>query len=615
MSKLLIYDIETCANKAMVGFLNYKTGKVKQFDYTQKKKIKKHIKDATLIGFNSNNFDDIILQMMIDGESVKEMWRATTDLIVHDGRRWDYRPSIRSIDLIEVAQGKASLKLYGARLGTKTIQDLPYNPNKKHTKKMWKNVCDYNLIDLDVTKELYEELLPQLNIRADIGAQYGIDVMSRSDAQVAEDVFKKDLGIKKKPSIDKPKAVIYEAPSYVKFKSKGLKELKKKFESTVYDINGKTGKFIGQEWLKEKVVIAGVEYTIGYGGLHSNEKTMSVVGDIKNADIASMYPSLIINSGKYPIQLGEKWLTIYKSFRDKRMEIKYTDKKLSAMLKIFLNGSYGKLNSVYSILYAPHLMLDTTITGQLSLLMVIEALTDAGINVISANTDGVEYVDSTDKGKRIIDKLGREMNLEWEHASYKALHARNVNNYIAIYEGDVKSKGYYGEVDIGKNSQFPIVMEAIRQHLFTGVPMEEVILECKDPNQFCFSRQVNGGALYSPETYPNTDEFNNFIVEFDAGERKDNKALRARNVNYQKEFLLAEADKWYLGKVIRVYYSTDGKPIYTKAGNQVGLTNEYNGVKPMMKLSKKVPKDIDYNAYITTAEKDLKLLGVSGDNQ
>ena len=54
-------------------------------------------------------------------------------------------------------------------------------------------------------------------------------------------------------------------------------------------------------------------------------------------------------------------------------------------LKISVNGSFGKLGSKYSALYAPDLLIQTTVTGQLALLMLIERLHLAGVRVISAN--------------------------------------------------------------------------------------------------------------------------------------------------------------------------------------------------------------------------------------
>lgn len=609
MKKKTVFDVEVSPTKSMVGFMDVESGEIRQFEHNEGDDIAEYIKDRILIGFNSLNYDNIILSSMIKGKTAKQIYAISFDLIEDEGKRWDYEDLIKdSIDLMEVAPGQASLKLYGSRLNAKKLQDLPYHHHDKHTKKMWKDVCKYNKNDLKLTKLLYDSLIQDLEIRENIGNQYGIDVRSRSDAQVAEDVFKKVLGFKKKPKIDMPKSVTYKAPKYIKFRSRHLNEIKNKFESSEFKINYKTGNFIPQSWLKDKVMIDGTPYTIGYGGLHSNESRISVKCGLRNADIASMYPSLIINSGKYPTHLGEKWLKMYTEFRDKRMEIKHTDKKLSAMLKIFLNGVYGKLNSHYSILYAPHLMLDTTITGQLSLLMVIEALTDAGIKVVSANTDGVEYVDDgSTKGQEIIDELGLKMNLVWEHASYKALYSRDVNSYVAVYDDHVKAKGFYGEQTLQKNIEYPIVTEAIRQFLFDGTAMEDTIKNCKEPAQFCIARQVTGGALWSPEEYPNTEEFDDFIVKFEAGKCKDNKALRKRNENYQKEFVLAESKKWYLGKVVRYYYATDGKPLfYAKSGNRVPKSD---GGFPMMKLKKKIPKNLDYDKYIELAYTHLKETG------
>ena len=91
-----------------------------------------------------------------------------------------------------------------------------------------------------------------------------------------------------------------------------------------------------------------------------------------------------------------------------------------------------------------------------------------------------------------------------------------------------------------------------------------------------------------------------------AGTRKDNKALRKRNDDYKKDFIVMEASDWYIGKVVRYYYAIDGKPMFTKAGNRVPKSD---GCKPMMKLKKKLPKDLDYSKYIGLAEQHLKELG------
>ena len=117
----------------------------------------------------------------------------------------------------------------------------------------------------------------------------------------------------------------------------------------------------------------------GIGGLHSQEKSISVVSNethvMRNADFASYYPFIILNQGLYPKHLGTKFLSVYRSIVETRLRAKADGNKLIAeSLKITINGSFGKLGSKYSKLYSPNLMLATTITGQLTLLMLIEQL-------------------------------------------------------------------------------------------------------------------------------------------------------------------------------------------------------------------------------------------------
>ena len=135
---------------------------------------------------------------------------------------------------------------------------------------------------------------------------------------------------------------------------------------------------------------------MGIGGLHSTESGRSVHSDheyvLVDADVASQYPSIILQTGLTPMSLGEPFLEVYGAIKDERLVAKRAkDKVKDKGLKIALNGSYGKLGSPYSVLYAPHLMIATTLTGQLSLLMLIERAESAGIPVVSGNTDGVVF--------------------------------------------------------------------------------------------------------------------------------------------------------------------------------------------------------------------------------
>src|SRR5665648_505827 len=107
-------------------------------------------------------------------------------------------------------------------------------------------------------------------------------------------------------------------------------------------------------------------------------------------DCTSYYPSIILGLRLYPTHMGDCFLEVYETIVNKRLEAKRNkDKVVANALKITINGSFGKLGSKYSNLYAPDLLIQVTLTGQLALLMLIEMIEGIGISIVSGNTDGI----------------------------------------------------------------------------------------------------------------------------------------------------------------------------------------------------------------------------------
>jgi len=242
-------------------------------------------------------------------------------------------------------------------------------------------------------------------------------------------------------------------------------------------------------------------------------------------------------------------------------------KTINESNKISLNGSFGKFGSKYSKLYSPDLLLATTITGQLCLLMLIEQLEANDIPVMSANTDGVEYCCPRNKvalAETIIFDWELITGYDMEHGEYQALHAANVNNYVAVYDGYTKAKGIYAETTLSKGLQTPIVYGAIRQYLLDGSRIEKTINDCTVVNDFLSARTVKGGAIWRSN---------------------------------------------YLGKMVRWYYSTSGESIHYKLNNN--KVPKSDGARPMMDTTDGLPDDLDRQWYIDEAISKLKDLGVS----
>lgn len=247
-----------------------------------------------------------------------------------------------------------------------------------------------------------------------------------------------------------------------------------------------------------------------------------------------------------------------------RYKIEADSKKLS------INGSFGKLGSKYSPLYAPELLIQTTITGQLCLLMLIERLEAIGAEVVSANTDGVVvYFNGAleHKIEQVLWEWMLDTSFELERTDYKLLASRDVNNYCAVkLDGKIKGKGIFAGAGLAKNPDMPIIYNAVARYLATGIAPSVTIRECQDITQFVTVRRVQGGATWQGE---------------------------------------------HLGKAVRFYKSSEiaSDCCIHYATNSNRVPNSA-GCRPLMTLPDTFPADVDYHYYETEAEKLLCEVGL-----
>ena len=552
----------------------------------QRSKLNSMLSKYTSFGFNSVKYDMPQINYALSGATCQELYENSVKIIEKNQPDWmTYRNlniDPRPYDHFDISEPSPavmiSLKNYGTRVGSKKLQEFYLDPHTPITEDQKDELIKYCENDVEVTHDLYEAIKDRIELRVSMGKEYGLDLRSKSDAQIAEVVIASELKKKgvtaKKPELPSNFKAHYQAPDYIKFKDKKLNELVEMLEDINFEIASNGAVTMPKILANHKIVIGDTTYKMGIGGLHSQEKSISVVSNethvMRNADFDAYYPFIILNQGLYPKHLGRKFLDVYRTIVERRMKAKRDgDKVVNSSLKIVINGSFGKFGSKYSKLYSPNMLLATTITGQLTLLMLIEQMELHGIPVVSANTDGLEYFCPRDKvalAETIIFDLELVTGFNMEHGEYKALHAKDVNNYVAVYDDEVKAKGIYAETTLSKGRSTPIVYEAIRKYLLDGTRIDYTIGACMDINQFVSARTVKGGAVYKGE---------------------------------------------YLGKMVRWYYSKDGDKItYSTNGNLVPKTAEGRGVKPMMDLTEAVPDDIDHIWYINEAISKLKDLGV-----
>lgn len=592
MKKIITLDTEIYSNYFLASFYDAQSDKVIHFELYQgqdldKQTLRKVLNNYTILTFNGINFDMPILTAALMGYNNAQLKKLCDEIIksnlpawqiarkhqIEVPQEWDH------IDIIEVAPGQSSLKIYGARLHCPTIQDLPIEPDATITPAQRETLRDYCVNDLRTTWALYKSLEKQVALRCDMSAQYGVDLRSKSDAQIAETVIKSELKKQtgkdyRKPELPDGVRFNYLNPRIISFNTEQLQRVFDMVLNTPFTLGG-NGSVVMPKCIADTQIKLGTStYNMGIGGLHSCEKSQLVrAGDgykLLDLDVASYYPSIILQQNLAPKSMGVPFLKVYQSIVDRRIKAKHSGDKVTAdTLKICVNGSFGKLGSKWSALYAPDLMIQTTITGQLALLMLIESFELNGISVVSANTDGV-VVKCHESKMNEMENLAFDWMLttsyELERADYALLASRDVNNYVAVkIDGSVKGKGVFADGGLMKNPDCNIVFEAVKTYLANGTPIAETIKGCTDVRKFLTVRKVTGGATWQGE---------------------------------------------YLGKAVRFYYSAEvmGETCihYAKNSNKVPKSD---GARPLMTLPDTLPSDIDYQRYINDAYTLLKAVG------
>jgi len=617
-----VFDVECYPNYWCVVFICTETGWCWSFELDDNQDFDRDflrwfLDTFLLIGFNNHHYDEPQLWAAVAGFDNSQLKGLSNATIQGEMRHSEVEVMFQfnigycnSIDLMEPtpAPGRNPLKLFAARLYSDVLQELPYEHHQFLDVEERRFVHAYCINDCRVTLEVFNMLKVPLELRADLTRQYGEDLRSKSDPQLCEALIlnecEKLSGVRARKKYGKKSgSVVVDIPDFIKFGGEQLNFLLDSIKKTIFVVDD-SGKVILPSHIKNYILKIGTSrYQIGIGGLHSKEKKIAYETNdryqLLDTDVASYYPTSILNCGIYPPQLGEDFKVVYQSLYDRRLEAKAIAgdrsrpeaeraeaKSISDSLKIALNGAFGKLGSAYSPLYDPASMLKVTLTGQLALLMLIEAAEWLGISIVSANTDGiVAYCEKTklDQYREVVKRWEAATNYTMEETLYKAVYSASVNSYIAITQptkkkekAKAKAKGslYLTRMtmpEVNRDSLmkacvFEICPEAVTKFLLDGVSIERTIRNCKDPAKFTTFQKVNGGArIYKTE--------------------------------------LGNLVRWYMSK------KSFGTIQRIDNGNRV---KHSMGALPMMVLPKTVPTDIDYDWYITYAN---RLLADTGYNK
>jgi len=547
---VVIYDIETMKELFLVGLYEPETNQYHEFEVSAfKNELGKFVKftethkDCYWVGYNNLRFDSQVIEWVLRNH---EYWNEHTGLeitakiaqkaqdVIHDANfdvfpeYREYDLSLKQLDLFKIhhydnKNRRVSLKRLEFEMDLENIEEMPIHHSAENMSLEDVQVTkDYCKNDVHATYQFYKVTIGdtdhplykgnnQIELRLDIQEEFGIQCLNYSDSKIGDEMIKKyyceQKGIEykelpKKGHFRKSIAVKNCIADYVQFQTKELQDFLKRIQKLSLGL---------QDDFKEELHFYDNVYSFMKGGLHTENKPKIFEADdeyeIVDWDVSSYYPAIIINNGRYPHHLGKEFLRGYEEMFKKRLELKplaKKDKKIKGIvgaLKLAVNSVYGKSSDMQSWIYDRQLTMFTTITGELSLMMLIEAYELAGIHVISANTDGVTIRIK----KTQIDKM-HEINKWWseltqyelERTDYKKIIFSTVNDYLAIKtDGEVKKKGdFLTDFELHKNKSARIVPLALEQYFLNNIPVDTTIRNHNNIFDFCLRQKASKDFHY-----------------------------------------------------------------------------------------------------------------------
>lgn len=548
MSDAYIHDIENYPNVFLFGAIHALTETPYIFEISHRRDDRQafylfteHLREhrAEEVGYNNLGYDYPVQHSILN--NIMYITNADIykkgDSIINAGDEnrfahmvWEKDWIVPQLDLYKIHHfdnqaKRTSLKTLEFNMRMENIEDLPFTPGTYLTDSQIDTLRQYLIHDLKATLMFYKHSKKLIDFRRELSAKYGRNFMNHNDTKIGKDYFIMELeksgiqcfepGSRKPRQTHRPSialnSVIF---PYVRFEQPEFNRV--------------------LNWLRQQVItetkgvftdlsadINGFSFDFGTGGIHGSIESQTIRSTenyvVIDLDVASFYPNLAISNELFPAHLGKQFCTIYKNVYDMRSSYPKGTPE-NAMLKLALNGVYGDSNNVYSPFYDPAYTMAITINGQLLLCMLAEELLKIpGLSMIQANTDGLTvyvprvFTGQVEQVRHAWEKLTR---LQLEEAIYDVMFIRDVNNYIAVYEGGkkVKRKGAYcHSVDLGwhQNHSMQVVAKAAEAALVHNKDIRDFITSHDDVHDFMLVTKVprNSKLLWGDKQVQNITRY------------------------------------------------------------------------------------------------------------
>ena len=533
--------------------------KLEEYFYAHEKEI--------WIGYNNRRYDQYIMKAILLGFDPKEV---SDYIILRNMGGWQYSSLFNKLNMINfdvMLRTDTGLKTLEAFMGNNIKEtDVPFNIDRKLTQKEIEWTIFYCTHDVEQTIEVF------LERKAEFDAAMGLvkifklpfSYIGKTGAQRVAKI----LGGRGLKFNDEFEFKIVDTLRLRKYRH--VRDWYRKSEN--FDYNR-----------KQKVIIAGVEHVLAWGGIHGAIKKYYGEGIYLMADVTAYYPSLQLRYkfGYRNMANPENFEKIHgENLRFKELG----DKAARLPYKIADNAISGQLKDENSPLYDPRENNAVCVNGQLLLVDLIEKL-EPHCQLIQSNTDGILFRLSSIKDFELID----DIVWEWEERTgmrmgfdiYTKVFQKDVNNYLLVNsEGKTKTKGAYTKALSRVDNDLPIINKALVDFMTKNIPVEKTIGECDD--LIMFQKVVKLSGKYDYVEHNGTKYDQKCYRVFASKNRNDGQILKCKHFT-------RESDK---------------KDKFANTPDSCFIDNSSI-------IDKKIPKYLDKQWYIDLANKRLTQYGVN----
>lgn len=611
----IVYDVEVFRNIFHVCAFNTETNTMYKFEISPRTSNIDSICtyfnntiDRILVGYNNLHYDNIIIAYLIElydkgvhnsQEVCNRLYNLSQHLVntkIYDQvKKWKYKFWNNSLDLMTMLFSnklRVGLKALQVTMNYHNVLEFKHDFSQDLDPQRFDEMIDYNINDVESTTKLLNQCKNQIDLRVKVEDKYGVEVLNKDDVSlgmaVLEAEYRKrtnkhhnDIAFARSKHLYTLQNEDWNNPIEINLKDVILPFIKYDtpvLQKMLSDLKQLTVS-PGRKGLEYDFIFDGLKYNIGVGGIHSKNNPEMVVPTedqiLADYDVASLYPSLLIEYDFYPKYLGPEFKEGYSNMKTERLEFKRLKMKdEDTMFKFALNGLSGNLQQEHSFVYDPFAVMQIRMNGQLLLMMLAEKYVQNGIRIIQANTDGLFVL----YDKSLQPKVD-EINKEWEELTklklegefFKGFYQLAVNDYFSISQnGSLKKKGIFSDVSLGKGLRPKIITDAVIAFFKDGTSIMNTITNCTDIKKFLMSEKTgsqweviynnekqqrinrfyastNGAYLYKKKKNSDgTEQWNNMLSSSGVTilNKFDDKSIEERNINYK--YYIDEAYKLML---------------------------------------------------------------------